>query len=931
MPQGSHRVPRLTVVRDHPLPVLRLAPVFTLLLGTACSSQPGAPLAQPQRVNPGRAAVTADAPVVAQAPEADPLPAWKPHKCKKTVWPSYESYSDDEPEVSTYEPDPFDEGGGDAGKTIDQKTRDLAKTRPSEGVCDVRKRTDLEASLARLPAVAPAKAPATAWDRKTAPGYRDLVHSTLALTAEEDRQLARDGFVVPARLGYDDYASAYSDIHRGQLPVFVSVDSILHAVYASHDQLVGSLEKGKLLAHLDAALGAMHCALPLAANDYPADVANDVDLYLTVARTLLASNSQTSCCDEVPSELGKVDAAAQNIVKLILASGPLTEIELFGRKRSFDASQYTPRGHYAGDSDLEQYFHAAMWLSRTELNLVSRDSRSSQPGYQPDPTETPREAVVALALADLAKRSKATAEIAAIDNAWSAFAGRREDIPFAELDKLRAKAGITKLTDPEAAARLRDAIGDSYQRTVNVHPMPNVPHLPAIATMIGPRITPDTVALGALVDGRGPDLQAAEVGFMLGHDRGLAHLKSDPKLVARLRTARDELSRVPAIKDLYGAWLDAIRALAKRPQGALPSFMDGSAFADLRLDSALAAYGQLRHNHVLIAAQVYDQGGCEIPDGYVEPAIETYRALAAYAARGKAVFAALDPKDSTQGVAYFTRLERLMNVLTALSREELANRPLSAEAKRFLSMIVEMREASAWNYNGTFPIATHDGWYLDLFPFQDVAFKDASFIADYATYNRDGEQGIHYLGAKGPSLGVFVVDAGGAPRMMVGPVAHAYQHTGKLEHRLDDDAATSIQGSAPWSASYSVAAPAAPDLTLKFQRDTKPDPDAMRRGAPKREVPPNVVRIESLNELGTVTVDLLDHHFVTLKNVTIRVGKGVTDTVVPALSRPVESIRIRVGAFQARVDLDLSGYLRHEFGASATRPVAPVVTEPDLD
>jgi len=130
-----------------------------------------------------------------------------------------------------------------------------------------------------------------------------------------------------------------------------------------------------------------------------------------------------------------------------------------------------------------------------------------------------------------------------------------------------------------------------------------------------------------------------------------------------------------------------------------------------------------------------------------------------------------------------------MRVLTALSHEQLANRPLSAAAKRFLAMIVERRETTAWGYGGSFPVATYDGWYLDLFPHIDTALEDASFIADYATFDRNGQQGVHYLGAKGPRLGVFVIDTGGAPRVMVGPVARAYQHTGPLDHRLDDEAA----------------------------------------------------------------------------------------------------------------------------------------------
>ncbi len=883
---------------------------------TARPTPPAAPVVAATPAPPIVAPVVV-APVVV---EEDPIPEWKPHRCKKSVWPEYESYRDDDPseEVSTYEPELEPGGGGDSGRTLDEKTRERDKTRPREGVCDVRIREDLEAGILRAPTPRPATSRRAGWDHRSPPGFRDLVRGGLALDAAEEQQLAQNGFVVPARLAYDNYTSAYSDIHRGELPVYVSADSILHAVYASHDQLVASLERQKLLKHLDAALGAMHCGLAAEAKVLPDDVASDLDLYLTVARTLLATSRNDSCCDEVPSELGKVDVAAQRLVRKILAAGPKTEVELFGRVRSFDASMYTPRGHYANDADLERYFRAAMWLSRTEFNLVSRDSRSSQPGNIPDPRETPREALDALALAELADRSHASADLAAIDRAWTAFAGKREDVPFAELARLRAKAKITNLADPDAAARLRAAIGDTYQRTVNVHPMPNVAQLPAIATMIGPRITPDTVALGTVIHDRGPDLQAAEVGYMLGQDRALAYVATTPEVMARLHDARDQLTHAPVGADLYGAWLAAIRGLAITPAGARPTFMATEPFQDLRLDSALAAYGQLRHNHVLIAAQVYDQSGCDIPDGYVEPALDTYVALADYAARGKAVFAALDPADKTHGKTYFTRLERLLRVLVALAREELADRPLSGEAKRFLGDIVEMRESSAWDYNGSFPIATYDGWYLDLFPFQDVAFKEAAFIADYATFDTNGHQGIHYVGAKGPRLGVFVVDTGGPPRLMVGPVARAYQHTGALDHRLDDAGAASVAGASPWAASYTATAPAEPTIAveLSIPRPTRPgDETGLGRHRPKTTIAANVLHIESANELGDVAIELLDHHFVALRTITVHLAKGATDTTLPTLGRAIESIQLHVGAFVGRMDLGLDGHGRKAWGA----------------
>ena len=102
-----------------------------------------------------------------------------------------------------------------------------------------------------------------------------------------------------------------------------------------------------------------------------------MDLYLTVARSLLADTV-------VPSRLG-TDTEAATLVQRAKNANEMATITLFGRARVVDFSQYEPRGHYKSREGMAPYFRASMWLSRLELNLVSRSSRSSAPGFTPDP------------------------------------------------------------------------------------------------------------------------------------------------------------------------------------------------------------------------------------------------------------------------------------------------------------------------------------------------------------------------------------------------------------------------------------------------------------------------------------------------------------------------------------------------------------------
>src|SRR5262249_4487635 len=156
----------------------------------------------------------------------------------------------------------------------------------------------------------------------------------------------------------------------------------------------------------------------------------DLDLYLTVARSLLADQP-------MPSALGDaaVDREAAALVAQAKAASEMTAVTMFGRGRMIDFTQFTPRGHYA-DAEMQPYFRAAMWLSRLEFNLVSRSSRSSAPGDSPDPRETPREDIDALALADLVIAANQGDALAHFEQVFGWLAGRREDIALPMLAKL---------------------------------------------------------------------------------------------------------------------------------------------------------------------------------------------------------------------------------------------------------------------------------------------------------------------------------------------------------------------------------------------------------------------------------------------------------------------------------------------------------------
>ncbi|HEX3765089.1 MAG TPA: DUF3160 domain-containing protein [Kofleriaceae bacterium] len=740
-------------------------------------------------------------------------------------------------------------------------------------------------------------APRTPWDHRTPPERLDAIRRRFELAPDELAQLRRTGVVVPARLTQPGYAYAYHEIFQSQLPVYITADSVFHAIFASHDAIVEKLERASLAPALGEALDRMHCALA-AATDYPADTVRDLDLYLAVARSLASHGEVKSIRGDAA-----VDAAAADLVARIHAATGAERLELFGRDRVVDFTAYTPRGHYTGSEELTAYFLAAMWTSRIEFNLVSRSSRSSAPGPEPDPRETPREAIDALALADLAERSGAAAAIDVVDRAWNLLAGRREDVTLAQLAQLRRTAGIASLQAPAAFAQLRAAIGSGFQRTTRLHPMPEGSTvLPAIATLIGPRVVPDAHALMPVVHSAVPDrntVHAADVVYGLGLDRARHYLAADlaafPTLDGQLAVARTIAQTTRLGEDLYSAWYAAIRALAVTPAGALPSFTTTDAGADLRFNTMTAAYGQLKHNYVLMAGQPYSEFGCEIPDGYVEPVPAAYEALIEYAARLGKLAALIDPGDQTGAAAHAGRLTGTLRVLRAIADDELAGRPLTAAEKRWLGMVTELSIDTSEDITGYPPV--YSGWYFDLFLEAEAdGMRGADFIADYFTSVDDG---IACVGATAPRLGIFVVDTGGAPRAFVGPVARAYETHTPLTARLTDETAAQLaQVDDRWAASYTVADPGTrPSLALRYDRES------------------GDVIVKTDHAIGPATIKLLDHHRVPLATRTQRIETGETVFAFHH-KKKVGAVYVVVGAFRDWVVGDSYGEIAERWGKS---------------
>src|SRR5690606_25909562 len=125
----------------------------------------------------------------------------------------------------------------------------------------------------------------------------------------------------------------YASIYAQDLPLYISADSILYAMHTTYADILKSFEEWLLVVEvgvlLDELLGA------LAASSLPSDLQHDLDVFLSVARSLLA--------EEISEPLFADNAALiASLYDSCTAASGTGKVTLFGGERELDFSQFKP-------------------------------------------------------------------------------------------------------------------------------------------------------------------------------------------------------------------------------------------------------------------------------------------------------------------------------------------------------------------------------------------------------------------------------------------------------------------------------------------------------------------------------------------------------------------------------------------------------------
>jgi len=588
-------------------------------------------------------------------------------------------------------------------------------------------------------------------------------------------KLSETGFAIQAKTSVASFAGGYAEIYAADLPVFVSSDMVLEALYRSHDKILQSLEKDSLQPRLQKLLKSVRGSLVARASALEPDVASDLNFYLGVALSLLDGGRVDA--REPAGVRGFVDAAMN-------AAGEQERV-LFGVQRRIDFSQFKPRGHYAGDKALEGYFRAMIWLGRTDFRLIETQDDGSQILRRRQV-----ESVVALRqLLDAA----AFAEYSSIDATIGAFVGEHDYMALQEVDELlsalHAPDGIAEVSDQALAdALIAGEFGEQRiaSQVMRRQAVGGTLPLSMSFALFGQRYTVDSHVFSNVVYDRVPTRvvpNPLDVAFAaLGNDQALALLGAEldneaeyPGALSAVRSLVDAHVEPYWQSSFYTSWLSALRTLspAAAPPEDLPAVARSEAWGRRLLNTQLSSWAQLRHNNVLYVKQSYTSGAaCEYPDAYVDPYPEFFQAIVALAERGQELTSSLDLEGDFGGrvADYFARVARINRTLADMALEQQSGMPHSAEHMAFINQAV----TTNINCDGT--VLGHTGWYSELHfdPLQAVEMDPA--ITDVHT-DVGGDApvargpSVLHVGTGLPRLMVMTVDSCQGPRAYAGVVS----------------------------------------------------------------------------------------------------------------------------------------------------------------
>ena len=594
-------------------------------------------------------------------------------------------------------------------------------------------------------------------------------------------KLVANNFVV-----YEGQSAEFFEIYEsnryGQIPNFITSDSMMHTYHLYFAMLQKKVEKGSLCSAVERMSSKM---LENSKKQYEVLKGSEWEeaaklnvAYFGIATRLLGLNDQIPdyASDIVNEELSKIMAAS--VIDTSLITGTYE-----------DYSQFKPRGYYEGDAQLEKYFRAMMLFGR--INYVQE-------------SETMNRCALLITMA-MKEDEACKKEWANVYDVTAFLVGQSDDLGYFEYLPV-----IEQAYGKDVA--VKDLIGNNaaFENYVDGILSLRIPQINSVVfdddegatdkrleakgfRFMGQRFTLDAEAFTQLTYSRvkeagdgskrmlpdGLDVPAAmgsdlalDLLIKNGNDKYPNYLENMEKVRSKVQTADEYWSST-----VYGGWLYTLMPLlAERGEG-YPSFMTNENWQKKSLEGYLASWTELKHDTILYAKQIMaEMGGDDdyIYDdrGYVEPQPELYSRLYALT---KTTMEGLEKmgylgKDEKEGLK---RLGELALRLRDISVKELQNEKLTDDDYELIR-----------DYGGSLEHLWYDTVKDEATNgYADAAEFPMALVADVAT----DPNGVCLEEAIGGAARIYVIfPIDGELHIGVGGVFNYYQFVQPISDRMTD-------------------------------------------------------------------------------------------------------------------------------------------------
>ncbi len=600
--------------------------------------------------------------------------------------------------------------------------------------------------------------------------------------------LAKNGFAV--REAYSrEFFEIYENNRYALIPNFVTVDSLMHTYHLYFTHLLKNIEKNHLsdtLKQLSIQMMEKSAAQyeVLKGSEWENAAIRNVAFFTIGAKLLDDSVTPYAYVqDIVTGELDKINA-----------TGGIAFSAITGDEE--DYTQYVPRGYYAGDDQLEQYFKAMMWYGR--IHFIQEEA------------DLDRSAL--LMTAALSADPNAFGLWESIYAVTSFFAGASDDAGVCEYASIMQEVYGNDVSVSDFPSQ--ESLFHEFHEKTSSLPSPQINSIPIQDgenniipgfRFMGQRFSIDATIMQALIYSRVsknssgtirmlpdvldvPATLGSETAYRILEEAGATDYAGYTDNMADLRQKLTPENTGLCSASLYAGWLHTLRPLLSQKGEGYPMFMQSEEWAKKDLECFAGSFTELKHDTVLYSKQVIAEMGGDYWEesdarGYVQPEpliYERFMHLASQTAKGLESLGMLDADDKEN----LLRLTQIAEQLLAISNKELMDEVLTDAEYEFIEC-----------YGGTI----EHFWY-------DVMSKEgmsesittqeypSALVVDIAT---DPNGTILEAATGTPSQIFVIVKVDGKLKIATGSVYSFYQFPWPMEDRMTDQKWRQMMGIAP--------------------------------------------------------------------------------------------------------------------------------------